>query len=40
MHGLRHEFPYRSDDPVNLRVLTDALAPDQYEIVTATSGSC
>lgn len=27
------------DDPVNLRVLTNALAPDQYEIVTATSGS-
>ncbi|RRJ67777.1 response regulator [Paenibacillus oralis] len=26
------------DDPVNLRVLTNALAPDQYEIVTATSG--
>lgn len=26
------------DDPVNLRVLTNALARDRYEIVTATSG--
>ncbi|WP_334071310.1 hybrid sensor histidine kinase/response regulator [Paenibacillus sp. A14] len=27
------------DDAVNLRVLTNALAPDQYELRTATSGS-